>query len=139
MVTMTKTRVVLTFPAELTEKPLTYRLVRDFDLKINILRAQIKPGEEGKLVIEVENGSQEQVDAGLTFLEENGVHVELLRKEISWDHEECVACGACTAVCATGALSIDPETDELRFDERKCIVCELCVDACPLKIIKVSV
>ena len=33
---MAKKKIVLTFPPELTESALTYHLVKDFDLAINI-------------------------------------------------------------------------------------------------------
>ena len=78
---MAKKRVVLTFPPELTEKPLTYHLVKDFDLAINILRAKITPGEEGKLVLELSNGSEEMIEKGLDFLVKQG-GVEAVSREI---------------------------------------------------------
>lgn len=134
---MIKKRVVLTFPAELTEKPLTYHLVKDFDLAINILRAKITPGEEGKLVVELSNGSEEMIDNGLEFLLNQGVTVEPLSKKISLMEEDCVHCGACLAVCGSGALRLG-EDSRLIFDKDRCIVCELCVSACPLRIIKVT-
>ena len=96
---MAKKRVVLTFPPELTEKPITYHLVKDFDLAINILRAKITPGEEGKLVLELSNGSEEMIKKGLDFLVQQGVGVEAVSKEISLTDEDCIHCGACTAVC----------------------------------------
>ncbi len=134
---MAKKRVVLTFPPELTEKPITYHLVKDFDLAINILRAKITPGEEGKLVLELSNGSEEMIKKGLDFLVQQGVGVEAVSKEISFTDEDCIHCGACTAVCQPGALQIDPDTGRLHFEKERCIVCELCVPACPLGIIKV--
>jgi len=134
---MAKKRVVLTFPPELTEKPITYHLVKDFDLAINILRAKITPGEEGKLVLELSNGSEEMIKKGLDFLVQQGVGVEAVSKEISLTDEDCIHCGACTAVCQPGALQINPDTGRLRFEKERCIVCELCVPACPLGIIKV--
>ncbi|NLY89579.1 MAG: 4Fe-4S binding protein [Firmicutes bacterium] len=134
---MAKRRVVLTFPPELTEKPITYHLVKDYDLAINILRAKITPGEEGKLVLELSNGSAEMIEKGLDFLVKQGVGVEAVSREIFLTEEECIHCGACTAVCQPGALQVDPETARLRFDKERCIVCELCVPACPLGIIKV--
>ena len=134
---MAKKRVVLTFPPELTEKPITYHLVKDYDLSINILRAKITPGEEGKLVLELSNGSEEMIKKGLDFLVKQGVGVEAVSREISLTEEECIHCGACTAVCQPGALRIDPESARLCFDKERCIVCELCVSACPLGIIKV--
>ncbi len=134
---MAKRRVVLTFPPELTERPLTYHLVKDYDLAINILKAKITPGEEGKLVLELSNGSPEKIDEGLDFLEKQGVIVQPLSKEIVLEEEECIHCGACTAVCTSGALRLDPQTARLVFDREKCIVCELCVPACTMRVIKV--
>lgn len=134
---MAKKRVVLTFPPELTEKPLTYHLVKDFDLAINILKAKITPGEEGTLVVELSNGSPQKIDDGLDFLARHGVAIEPLSKRITLQEEECIHCGSCTAVCKSGALSLGEE-NRLVFDRDKCIVCELCVTACPMRIIKVT-
>mgnify|MGYP001462353904 CR=1 FL=1 len=134
---MAKRRVVLSFPPELTEIPLTYHLVKDYDLAINILKAKITPGEEGKLVLELSNGSPERIEAGIEFLEKQGVTIQPLSKEIVLDEEECINCGACTAVCTSGALELNPETAHLDFDRERCIVCELCVPACPMRVIKV--
>ena len=135
---MSKCRVILSFPPALIELPVTYRLVKDFNLKINIMRAHISPKEEGKLVLEVEDGSPEQVEAGLRFLEDQGIRVTRLSKEIKWDQDLCVHCGACTAVCLSQALHMEPPEWELDFDPNKCIVCELCVQACPLQILEAS-
>ncbi len=135
---MAKKKVVLTFPPELSELPLTYHLVKDFDLAINILKAKITPGEEGKLVVELSNGAEEKILAGIDFLKKQGVLVEPVSKEILLDEEECIHCGSCTAVCHPKALSINPPEWKLKFDKELCIVCESCVKACPMQIIKVS-
>lgn len=135
---MINRRVVITFPAGLAEKPLTYHLVKDFDLVINILFARISPEEEGKLVLEIGNSSEEQIERGLAYLREHGAQVAGLTREIAWNEAECIHCGACTAVCRPKALALDPETWELSFDQGKCIVCEQCVTACPLGILRVS-
>lgn len=134
---MAKRRVVLSFPPELTEIPLTYHLVKEYDLAINILKAKITPGEEGKLVLELSNGSPEKIEAGLEYLEKHGVIIQPLSKEIVLEEEECINCGACTAVCASRALQMNPDTARLIFDRERCIVCELCVSACPMRVIKV--
>ncbi|NLY74926.1 MAG: 4Fe-4S binding protein [Firmicutes bacterium] len=135
---MAKRKVVLTFPPELTEMPITYHLVKDYDLAINILKAKITPGEEGKLVLELSNGDEKRIQAGIDFLKKQGVIVEPVSKEIVFNEPECVHCGSCTAVCRSNALSIAPPEWKLKFDKELCIVCESCVTACPMGIIKVS-
>jgi ferredoxin len=135
---MAKKKIVLTFPPELTESPLTYHLVKDFDLAINILKAKITPGEEGKLVLELSNGAEERIEAGIEYLKKQGVFVEPLSKEIVHDEAKCIHCGSCTAVCRPQALSINPPDWRLKFDKELCIVCESCVKACPMQVIKVS-
>lgn len=135
---MAKKKVVLTFPPELSESPLTYHLVKDFDLAINILKAKITPGEEGKLVVELSNGAEEKIQAGIDFLKEKGVFVEPVSKEIVFNEAECINCGSCTAVCHPKALNISSPDWKLKFDKELCIVCESCVKACPMQIIRVS-
>lgn len=134
---MAKKKVVLTFPPELSESPLTYHLVKDFDLAINILKAKITPGEEGKLVVELSNGAEEKIQAGIDFLKNQGVFVEPVSKEIILNDSECIHCGSCTAVCNPQALSITAPDWKLNFDKELCIVCESCVKACPMQVIKV--
>ncbi|NLW48547.1 MAG: 4Fe-4S binding protein [Firmicutes bacterium] len=135
---MAKKKIVLTFPPELTESPLTYHLVKDFDLAINILKAKITPGKEGKLVIELSNGAEENIQAGIDFLKDQGVFVEPVSKEIVFDEAKCIHCGSCTAVCHPRALNIAAPDWKLKFDKELCIVCESCVKACPMQIIKVT-
>jgi len=52
---------------------------------------------------------------------------------------KCVHCGACTAVCPSGALSIEAPRWELSFEKDKCDICQLCARACPVHAITVSV
>ncbi len=134
---MARCRVVLTFPPDLIDRPIAYHLIKDFDLAINILRANIKPNEEGKLLLEVENSTDANIERGLDFLRAQGIKVKLLSKEISRNEEECVDCGACTGVCYPKALHIDPVTSKVAFDKEKCIACEICLKACPMGIIEV--
>jgi ferredoxin len=135
---MPKTRIVLSFPPSLTEVPLTYHLVKEFDLAINILKAKITPGEAGKLVIELSNGSEANIQAGIQYIISQGVHVEPIGKEIVWNEAECIHCGACTAVCRSKALTIAAPDWQLSFDKEQCIVCESCVKACPMQIIQAT-
>ncbi|HYH01627.1 MAG TPA: NIL domain-containing protein [Bacillota bacterium] len=135
---MPRKKIILIFPPDLTEKPLTYHLVKDFDLAINILQAKVTPGEEGKMVVELSNGSDANIEAGIQFLVNHGVNVQPVSKEILLDEANCINCGSCTAVCRPEALTIGAPDWQLKFDKEKCIVCQLCVKACPMQIIKVS-
>ena len=133
---MAKRKIVLHFPEESIEKPITYHLVKDFDLEPNILRAQIDENE-GTLVMDLK-GAPEQIDKALEFLKGLNVGVQEAIKDIVVSSERCVDCGSCTGVCRPGALSIGPDDWKLVFDEEKCIFCELCINTCPVRAIKVE-
>ena len=119
---MQKKRYVLKFPAQSGDMPLSYHLVKDFDIRINILRAEVWPGKTGSLVLELE-GTSENLKNGIAYLKENQVTCEPLNKKITWNEKRCISCGNCTAVCFAGALQMDPVNWELQFDSEKCIVC----------------
>lgn len=134
---MQKKRYVLKFPPQSGDQPFSYHLVKDFDIRINILRAEVWPGKTGSLVLELE-GTTANLKKGIDYLEANQVSCEPLNKKITWDHVRCISCGNCTAVCFAGALQMDPVNWELQFDPEKCIVCELCVPACPLNLFEID-
>lgn len=131
---MAKERFTLVFAADSYAKPITYHLIKDFDLKINILRAEITPGEEGHLLVEVEGG-EDNLRAALAFLAAEKIEVIPTNRQVRVREEECVHCGACTAVCFSGALAMNAADWRLEFRPERCIVCGLCIDACPLKAI----
>jgi ferredoxin len=133
---MAKKKIVLTFPPETVAQPITYHLVKDYDLVTNILRAEIREEETGHMVLEL-TGESERIEDGLEYLRGQKVTVQEAAKDITLDQEACVDCGACTAVCPTNALSVDRDTWRLDFDKESCILCELCVNACPVRAIKV--
>lgn len=132
---MAKRRIVLTFPKDQVERPIIYRLSKDYDLVMNILRAQVMPKEVGRLVMEL-TGSREGINQGLKYLKESGVKVESMAQDIKLREEDCTHCGACTAVCPSGALSLDRTTWEVVFDRDKCLLCEHCLPACPYRVIE---
>lgn len=134
---MIKRRFTMKFPSSTTKKPLTYHLIKDYDLKVNILRAAITEGQEGRLLMEVE-ADKEDLEKGLDFLEKEGVTIIPLDQQMRWDKDKCIHCGSCTAVCFSGALHVDRNTWEVLLDSEKCVACGLCVSACPLKIISVE-
>lgn len=134
---MPRRRIDLTFPPRQATKPITYHLVKDYDLVPNILRAVIQPGQEGRMLLEL-TGRKEDFEAGIAFLESEGVLVNPAATDIVLDEDACVSCGLCTAVCRPGALVLDETTAELTFDKDKCVYCEACVIACPRRAITLS-
>ena len=58
-------------------------------------------------------------------------------RELAWarmrvDGDRCTACGTCAAVCPTGAVHVDSESESviLSFRPSACTNCSLCRDAC---------
>ncbi|MGI6554993.1 MAG: NIL domain-containing protein [Bacillota bacterium] len=134
---MKKMRFILEFPPECSDKPFTYHLVKDYDLRINILRGTITAGKEGKLLVEVE-AEEENIQNGLDFLSREGISIKPMSQQVVLDQEKCIHCGACTGVCFSGALRMDPGEWKLLFEPEKCLACELCAAACPLQLIAVG-
>lgn len=129
-------KIVLKFPHLMVDQPIVCRLVKQYDLDFNILKASVTPREEGLLVMEI-SGDEERVEGGLQFLDEVGVTVQLLSQDIIRNEERCIHCGACTSVCPTAALALDRTTFHVEFDQEKCIACEHCVNACPVRAMEV--
>ena len=100
---MYKSRVVCFFSEAQSEQPIIYRLVKDYNLVINILKADINPRKEGYLVVEL-SGNREDYESGIGFLKDIGVRVEPLSQTVVWQEEICTQCGACASFCPTGAL-----------------------------------
>ena len=68
-------RIVLHFPRRLVDRPIVCRLVKDYDLEFNILKASVTPEEEGLLVLEL-SGKQKEYDEGIRYLTEAGVKIQ---------------------------------------------------------------
>jgi len=132
---MTSRKIVLTFPQKLVDQPIVYKLIKDFNLVFNILKASIKPDEEGLMVLEL-TGENVEIEKGIKYLKDQGVAIQPLSKDIVVNWETCVQCGACVALCPTGALYVkNRQTMEVAFDSEKCIACELCIKPCPPRAI----
>ena len=134
---MTKQRFTLIFPPESSTKPITYTLIKEFDIQVNILKAEITVGKKGYLLMEVK-GEEENLEKGLRFLKEENIRVIPINRQIIIKQDECVHCGACTGVCFPEALKMDRDTWQLLFRPGECIACGLCVNSCPLGIISVG-
>ena len=129
-------RIVLRFPQRLVDRPIVYRLVRDYNLEFNILKALVTPEEEGLLVLEL-SGEQEEYDKGIRYLTENGVRIQSLGQDVIRNEDRCTDCGACVTICPTHAFEVDPVTRQIEFRNEKCIACGLCITACPPRAMEV--
>ena len=127
---MASRRIVLKFPHRLVDQPIVYRMVKDFDVEFNILKASVTPREEGLMVLELK-GEESNLEKALKYAKSIGVTVQPLSKDIKRDDLKCTHCGACVPICPTEALVTDPVTRKVLFYNDKCIACELCIKACP--------
>ena len=127
----------LRFPKKVVNEPIAVNLVKKFDLSFNILKATIYPRKEGLMVLEL-SGHRKNFQRGVRYLKSLGVKVESIGQDIKRDEDACFQCGACTAVCPTGALYIKRPEMEVIFDREKCSACELCVSACLARAMEVK-
>lgn len=128
-----KAKYVLSYAAETATEPILWKLVKDFDIRVNILRAEISPGQEGNLLVEFDVEDDGKLDKASAWLRSIGVDCSTVSKRISWDEAKCVDCGACSGVCFSGALTLDRTAWKLVVDRDKCTACGLCVAACPFR------
>jgi len=130
-------KIVLKFPPHIVREPIVYHLIKDYDLRVSILRASISPEEAGQMVLAIE-GNKKQIEAGHEYLEKKGVLLQPLSKDVRWREDRCVHCTACISVCPTAALRVDRSTMTVSFDSDKCIGCELCIPVCIYKAMEIQ-
>jgi len=75
-----RTRVQLTFPPSLIQEPIVYRLVKDFDIVINIRRADVK-ADCGWVILEMEAG-EDTLARGVAWLKAKGVQVDPIESDV---------------------------------------------------------
>ena len=129
-------KIVLHFPGRLVDQPIISRLIKEFDLNFNILKASILPDEEGLLVMEL-SGEQNNYDNGIRYLTHTGVKIQSLSQNVLRNEDRCTHCGACVTICPTGALELDIKSRKITFVNDKCIACGLCIKACPPRAMEV--
>jgi ferredoxin len=135
MITQTK---VLKFGKKSWKQPVVFHLAKDYDLTFSILKARVLPRQEGVMVLEL-SGSEQNYARGMEYLEQAGVTVSAIDKEIIYDDQICIQCGACTGFCPSDALHIkDRQTMEVAFRSDDCIGCELCLVACPSRALSLA-
>lgn len=130
-------KIVLHFPHRLVDQPIVCRLVKDYGLAFNILKALVTPKEEGLLILEL-TGKEKDFKNGLEYLKQSGVKTQPLSQDVVRDDDRCTHCGACVTVCPVGALVLNTSTRKVDFFKDKCIACELCVKACPPRAMEIK-
>ncbi len=71
---MAKQRVKFTFPPQLVQEPIIWRLGKNFNVVTNIRRADVTE-TQGWVVLELE-GDMEEIERGIKWVEEQGVRVD---------------------------------------------------------------
>ena len=134
---MATRRVVFHYPRHLIDAPVVSHIARVHNLEFNILRANITPQSEGLMVLGLE-GAEDDIEKALLWVQEQGVDVQPLERDVVRSEDRCTHCGACVTICPTGALYKDVQTQQVLFTSDKCIACELCVPACPPQAMEVK-
>lgn len=122
-------KIVLRFPKRLVDRPIVGRLIKDYNLEFNILKASIT-SEEGLMVLGL-TGEQQDYDNGIRYLTKTGVQIQALSQDVIRNEERCTHCGACVTLCPTNAFEVEEETKKVKFYSEKCIACAICIKGCP--------
>lgn len=77
---MATRKVMLKYPEHLIQEPVLFRMVRQFDVMPNIRRARVTE-TVGEIALELE-GSEENLERGIRFLEQAGVQVDPLEGDL---------------------------------------------------------
>jgi L-aspartate semialdehyde sulfurtransferase ferredoxin len=125
-------RVVLHFPPIVTEQPIVYMLMKDYNLAFNILRASIDQKEEGLMVLEL-SGEEADYQRAHEHLTKLGVRIQPLHQDVRRNEDKCTHCGSCVGVCPPEALAIERPSMRVTFDPEKCVACGECVPTCPMR------
>jgi NAD-dependent dihydropyrimidine dehydrogenase PreA subunit len=126
---MKQMKLVFIFPENIVEEPITYNLISDYGVRVNILRAIIDPGKQGQMVVEL-SGEEIQISQALNYLESVGVLVTSLAQKVQHLEDRCTGCTSCVPHCPTQALDVDRESWNVSYDPEKCIVCFSCLETC---------
>ena len=129
-------RVVLHIPAKIVTEPIIYRLVKDFDVAVNVLKVEVVENDEGLMVLGIQ-GTSSALTAAKKYLTERGVRLEALKRDVHLREDRCTHCGACIGQCPSGALTMTAEY-EVKLDPKKCIACGHCAIACTYDAVDVK-
>lgn len=128
---------MLSFSESASDKPIIHDLIRQYDICINIIKAEMSPGMTGSMLAEFE-ASEPNIASALGFLSGQGVETALVTDKIIFRNEKCVHCGSCASACFTQALTIGSPDWKLSFRRENCILCRLCIAVCPQRLFSIA-
>ncbi len=126
---MTVRKFLLVFPPAVANQPVTHGLWRNFDISVNILKADIDESG-GRLFIEL-TGAPDETAKALDYLAKHKVRVEELKNYVRRDGKKCTDCGMCVSICPVKAYEMDRSDYHVIFHLERCVACGRCLDACP--------
>lgn len=78
---MIKRRVMISMLADVMQEPILYRLVRDFDIVPNVRKADVTLNEAW-MKVELQAGSEEQINEAVEYLRSVGATVKPLGGDV---------------------------------------------------------
>lgn len=114
----------------------TYTLVSEFNLKPNVLRADIGGDGSGYMLLGV-SGDKDIIEDAMIHILDMGFSVKELSGHIIHDYGKCWHCGACVSLCPTKALYHDEEM-MVQINGNVCIACGACINGCAVKAIQLE-
>ncbi len=133
---MISKKVVLHFSSKIANQPIVCRLVKDYELEFNILKANIDYRQEGLLILEIK-GEENNCSKGINYLESMGVKLQPFSQDIVRNETRCIDCGVCVPLCPSGAFEVEDLSRKVNFYDNKCIACDMCIKACPQKAMEI--
>ena len=82
--------------------------------------------------------SKQEIDDLLNFLDGSlnaAYNPPLDGKRLRVDREDCLGCGSCVKICASGAMHFSKDDGLAEIDETRCVSCGYCAIACPQRAI----
>ena len=131
---MLSKKIILRFPPETVNIPVTCSLIKNFNIDVNIFKAKVNSEMGGVLGIELV-GPKDKIFAALDWIKEQKLEIISTMKEFKKHSTKCIDCGFCVSVCPVKAITQDKKTLEVSVDTDKCVICAACAEACPLEAI----
>ena len=130
-------KVLLSFTPELTFRSFMNDIIKNYNVEINIVKADIEVAKGGKLLVTL-TGEEDNIAAAESYLADSGVKISRVGSAVTFDQSRCISCGSCASSCPVGALTITAPDWKLKFNPDKCIICKLCLKSCPMRLFSVE-